>query len=639
MMKKYFTIAMAVMLSCMTAFAQSLTEGFYRVQNYGSGRYAYVRDSKGDVSTLGADMAAIELWPNLDAAISDPGSVIYLKKVGSQYDLQSQGTGVYQLTGSYMSLFYDGTYTQVYASGQYLYEIGVSDIYPDMGIIGAKTAGEMPGKTQYKLWKTPLVDSNTDNYFGFKPTVQAGGKYYTPFYADFGFTPKAGTKVWYVSQVDKQHAIAVIKQITGTVASKQPVFIECAGATPASNKVDLTAAAGNTATGNQLKGVFFDNGDRSALDHTGLEPPVTIFDSQTMRVLDVDSQGKLAFVNASDKSLTTLRKVYINGKWNRTGVKAIPHNQAYLSVEADCPATLTVMTEAEYQDYLATLVSEVGKADIAYDIQVAAPTAESGKDIPACGGRDRAVAKVTYKYLTRTFMSDGTYTDGAATSHEMTLFGDYTAEQPSLGAVAKPRTKVGSSQPKGLLQDKEGNTLKVSTTVYAQLADCEASAESLDIYQEANEITGGEVMLQILSATVQVGDEGAVIALDTLATASQLLSFTSGDTRDGEVTLTYESKEAREGFDLQDGLLTVTPNTTTEARQGYSVLVYAEGEGGYTASGEIAFTQAAKPAGIAGLHADSANQSPVYDLSGKQVRSSSLNRGVYISNKRKYINR
>ena len=105
-------LTIAVMLSGMAAFSQ-LTDGFYRVQNRGSQRYLYVKDCTGSVSTLGADMGALELWPRLEDAQSDPGSVIYLRKVESAYDLTSQGTGVYEITGRYMSINYDGNVAQV----------------------------------------------------------------------------------------------------------------------------------------------------------------------------------------------------------------------------------------------------------------------------------------------------------------------------------------------------------------------------------------------------------------------------------------------------------------------------------------------------------------------------------------------
>lgn len=343
---------MAVMLSCMTAFAQSLTEGFYRVQNKGSQRYLYVRDCTGNISTLGADMDACELWPNLEDAISDPGSVMYLKKYGSSWDITSQATGVHEIVGYYMDITVNKDNTvMVYKAGQYLYEVGVSDFNKNQGLLGAKTAGEMPNKSTYRVWNTPKVDSNTENYFGFKPTVAADKKCYAPFFADFAYTPiNNNVKTWYVSQVDKKYGIAVIKEITGTVAKQQAVFVECKSNSTSDNKVDLSTAAGNTAQGNLMKGVFFCNGDRSYKDHPG-NPAYVEFDAKTMRILGADAEGKLAFLNTSSSLVTT--QVYKNKKW--VSASCIPHNQSYLTVDSDCPASLKVMTESEYADYIASV--------------------------------------------------------------------------------------------------------------------------------------------------------------------------------------------------------------------------------------------------------------------------------------------
>lgn len=350
---------MAAMLFSMTAFAQQLTEGFYRVQNYGSQRYLYVRDCTGEISTGGADMDACELWPNLENAISDPGSIMYLEKHGSQWDITSQATGVHEMTNMYMTINYDGKFCQVYAEGQYLYETGTSDDKPDMGFIGAKNASSMPGKTNYRLWNTPKVDSNTDNYFGFKPTIAAGGKYYAPFFADFGYAPKNNNvKTWYVSQVDKKNGIAVIKEITGTVAKQQAVFVECSSPTPSNNKVDLMTT-GTAASNNALKGVFFCNEERSYKAHSG-NPAYVEFNPSTMRLLAPGSDGKLTFQNTSETLVNAY--IYKNKKWQY--IKCIPHNTSYLTVDADCPANLKVMTESEYEEYLKSLEPERATGDV-----------------------------------------------------------------------------------------------------------------------------------------------------------------------------------------------------------------------------------------------------------------------------------
>ena len=339
------------MLSSLAISAQTtLTEGFYRVQNHISKRYLYVRDCTGDISSLGADMGSIELWLGQENAISDPSCIMYFSKHSSAWDIQSQATGVYELTGHYMTISpFAGGYT-VYNSGQYLYDITKNNTTP-RGKLGAKTDKEMSGYTGYKVWDVLPVNSATDQYFGLKPTISASGAYYTTFYADFAFTPQSeNTKVWCVTTVDKKNGIAVIKQMNGTIPRSQPVIIQSSSPEPSKNRVDLANAGGTAPSANKLTGVYFSNGDRSFEVHTG-DPAYVEWNPQTMRLLGKDSNGKLAFTN-NPADLVQTEIDPGTGTWR--DAKVIPHNQAYLKVEAGCPATLQIMTEEEYSAYIAS---------------------------------------------------------------------------------------------------------------------------------------------------------------------------------------------------------------------------------------------------------------------------------------------
>lgn len=338
------------MLCCISGIAQNtLAEGFFRVQNMASGRFLYVRDCTGEISTLGADIDAIELWLGQENTVTDPACVMYFKKYGSQWNIQSQATGLYEVISHYMTIStYNGGYV-VYDSGQYLYDITKNNTTP-RGKLGAKTDSEMKGYTSYKKWNILPINSSDDSYFGLKPTVYAAGSYYTTFYADFAFTPKTeNTKVWYVSNIDKKYGIAVISQLNGTISRSQPVIIQSTSPDPSDNRVDLTIAAGSSASGNKLLGVYFSNGDRSFEKHPG-NPACVEFDSQTMRMLGKNADGKLAFIN-NPADLIETEIDPGTGTWRPA--KVIPHNQAYLNVDSDCPASLLVMTETEYEDYIA----------------------------------------------------------------------------------------------------------------------------------------------------------------------------------------------------------------------------------------------------------------------------------------------
>lgn len=359
------TAALFLTLISSTAIsAQSITEGFYRVSNNGSGRYLYVRDCTGSLNDL--EFGAIQLWAGLDNAISDPGSVMYFTPVTddngkTSWDITSQNTGVNAITGQTMSIFYSGTYCQVYKAGQYLYEIGEDEYVPGMGVIGAKTNTEMKGKTKFRNWTMSPISSSSANYFGFKPTVTAEGKNYASFYADFAYTPtNKNIKTYYVTKVDKERAVAVIKEIKGTVAKSQPVIIQCAGTSPSDNKVDLTTAAGTEATANLLAGVYFDNGERSSILHE-TDPAAVEFDASTMRLLGTNAYGRLSFVKTS----SSLVNSYLckDEDWEEAVV--LPHNQAYLIVDEDCPATLEILTEEEY---ISTSVNNIAPTNTPSDI-------------------------------------------------------------------------------------------------------------------------------------------------------------------------------------------------------------------------------------------------------------------------------
>ena len=97
---RFNIILSTLLLSAVSAFAQVNGNGYYRIQNYMTGRYVYVTDDKGrlDYATTTADMYAIQLWLGFDKASSDPATICYVKNVdGSKYDIQSQSTLIYEI--------------------------------------------------------------------------------------------------------------------------------------------------------------------------------------------------------------------------------------------------------------------------------------------------------------------------------------------------------------------------------------------------------------------------------------------------------------------------------------------------------------------------------------------------------------
>ena len=124
-MRRLYTLFIIASLSLASAIAQETgtpLEGniYYRVRNFGSDRYVYVRDNYdgSDLMRQVGDFGAIELWKGV-STIDDPATVIYIIKYSNgTYNLQAQGTGVRELTGFSVHIterLKDGTY-KVYAT-------------------------------------------------------------------------------------------------------------------------------------------------------------------------------------------------------------------------------------------------------------------------------------------------------------------------------------------------------------------------------------------------------------------------------------------------------------------------------------------------------------------------------------------
>ena len=326
---KSFLIALFV-LPAFKSEAKLDGSGFYRVQNFRTERYVYLRDNKSWVLPGSSDieLGAIELWRGFDMACSDPASVMYFESINGQWDIQAQGTGVFQFTDMYVKIYdnkdgdstHDNTY-YIYGTNsgltKYLGDSRTNST--DQGVMSSSVTGDG------RKWYITPITSDGSNYFGVKPTVSVGGKYYQPFYAAFPFSTKsAGMKVYYIKKVDR--GMAVLEEINGVVPASTAVFIECSNADATNNRLNI-GGNGSAVSGNMLDGVYFHN---TTSQHRNLTP----YDAKTMRVLGTMADGSLGFVTAS--------------------IDNLPANQAYLKVAADSPAQLKVVTQAEYDAIIAS---------------------------------------------------------------------------------------------------------------------------------------------------------------------------------------------------------------------------------------------------------------------------------------------
>lgn len=330
---KRIQLLLLTMICTLAAQAQLTGDGYYRVKSSKQGRYARVLDNRGSINyqTTDADLGALCTQRSWDIVVSDPGSIIYFKKIKGPngYDFQSQGTGSYEIIQYAVQVedMGDNKYW-CYASNNVATKYLADEIIYAWADEETKERGRfvtnvnISTQSEYLDWDVIPVTTG-DNYFGLAPTVSAGGSYYQTFYAAFPFTFfSEGMEAYYVDNINEATGKVHIKEITGGVPASTPVIIKSAAQETKNNKLNVGASASGSASGNKLTGVYFCYPD--AGNHTN----VKVYDPATMRVLGTASDGSLAFVKA-------------------TNLKYIPSNTAYIKVSPSAPDVLKVTTGEE----------------------------------------------------------------------------------------------------------------------------------------------------------------------------------------------------------------------------------------------------------------------------------------------------
>lgn len=339
-MKKILLSALTALLA-LPVFADLGGNGFYRVQNAVTKRYAYLTDNRGsfDASTSSADVNALQLWSGFLKASSDPASVFYIShepQTGSNlnYNISGQGTSIHEFLGEYLKIMqaqvYEGkqayyAYASKYGFTKYLGDLRTGN--EEMGFPSADAKGVN------RFWYIdPLNDNSSDSYFGVCPTVTAGSKYYYPLYASFPFTAHSpGVKFYIVNGVDPQFGIAILKEIKGRIPGGCAVIVECEHPLATDNRLSIGYGSYADLGGTRLKGVYFDNNTNAI--HWNRTPN----NPYTMRLL-TSVNGKLTFAVSN--------------------IEYLPANQCYLALnneEEMAVSDYTCMTEAEYLAYLSSL--------------------------------------------------------------------------------------------------------------------------------------------------------------------------------------------------------------------------------------------------------------------------------------------
>lgn len=348
-MKKTLVILLAFFSFSSSLFAE-LKEGYYRVKNAASDRYIYLTDDKGSVEISGAnvshDLDALVLRKGLDYTISDPGSIIYVSKTGgtNEYDLSSQGTGIKKMTNRIVTIAPRGSYYTVGATQAGITKY-LGDRYPvdnQYGIVGTDA------KAEANLWEAIPLDANTNNYFGLVPSVAANGQNFAPFYAEFGYElASEGMQVYCISKMDERRGIVCLEEISGAIPNNTPVIVGCSSNDASNNKLSLINSSTKLETKNILSGNMFNYSNSFLKEGRIPEAPdgkeafyvydvtahtnQTAYNPETMRVLGLSPEGKLAFVKDPD-------------------LKYIPANQSYLVVSKKAPDCLLVVDPSEYEE-------------------------------------------------------------------------------------------------------------------------------------------------------------------------------------------------------------------------------------------------------------------------------------------------
>ena len=347
-MKKFFTLLLSS-CSILAANAQIDGDGYYRGYNRSTERYIYVIDNAGkaNIEANQYDTQAVKLLKDHDLTLDDPASVLYGTNIsGDQWDLQAQGTGIKGITG--LTIKVEGSNPNYKFSGTY---DGQTVYLTDATTSTTRAEGKLATSGNYKYWgASPL--NQTDNYLGVTGKFEANGKYYTPYYVSFPFDfYSTGMKAWYVSKVDYDHNVVVIKEVEGVVQKSTPVIIEMSSKECVNNKLDLKdyTSNNNAPSDNLLSGVYFSYAaHRVEMSDGSWHVSYTEYDSATMRVLSV-KDNKLVYVNAgTDTELLDYVQNAIDVD-NKTYAKyMLKANQSYLTVPAGTADELTVMTEEEY---------------------------------------------------------------------------------------------------------------------------------------------------------------------------------------------------------------------------------------------------------------------------------------------------
>lgn len=327
-MKKILIVSSFLCFAFSASIASINGNGYYRVQNFNSERFASLRDNKENVDFMKGyvNVHSLVLKNFSDSVLFDPGSIVYIAKLDEKkFNMGAQGVTLGDMIGHQIFIGEDGS-----SGSEKLYRIwgtyeGVTRYLSDSRAKSdkdgnTKTADDGTSRVR-KQWKFLPVDVNSsNNYFGVVPTHTINGKLYACLFTSFPYKPVSkNVKVYNISKAG--WGILEMSEITGVVPAGVPVIVECAGKNVADNKLELINSS-PAMISNVLSGVYFNYKDNNYENRVKYDP-------NTMRVLGTCKDGSLGFI--TDPTLDY-----------------IPRNTAYLSVIPGAPAEYKCLDPAAY---------------------------------------------------------------------------------------------------------------------------------------------------------------------------------------------------------------------------------------------------------------------------------------------------
>jgi len=331
MKKQCLLLLVMVLFGCLSVSAQFEGEGFYRIQNYDTKRYITIVDTVAGIDPV--DIHAIQLIT--EGVESDPGTVIYIDSLHLDsvvytddvveynvkgVDLQAQGIGTYSLLPLPLKIKENekdnlGTqlynaWARAYLSADFYYDVYIQDNGgATNGFLSDDFDAAQSGNYDNTRWYITPIDYAAGFPFGVNATVEGeNGHYYTTLYTSFayqipedveGVVAAYGVK----KAADGVATLSVIAEKGGIVPAFSPVVLECVSKKSSVNVlqpvVSDTEADSNN---NLLTGNLFNCNVTTSLkgDKTTHRNQVAN-DQATMRVLGVNSEGKVGLFKSSDE--------------------------------------------------------------------------------------------------------------------------------------------------------------------------------------------------------------------------------------------------------------------------------------------------------------------------------------------------